>query len=137
MATEPSIEEIVERAKRVQEDRIMAIRAVAETRQKLADVRTETARELAEVQVRIAERVAEAERADIRAYNASLSAGWSPEELHKIGFNEPEKKARARRRTARNAPPRSRDADHAPQVQDEGAPGPENDAAEGDENHQG
>ncbi len=128
MSTEKSIEEIVERAKRVQEDRIVAIRAVAETRQKLTDVRTETDQELAEVQGRITARITEAEREDLRAYSASLAAGWSVEELRKIGFTEPAKKARARRRTARKAAPRT--------VPGVGTPMPEVTASEGDVNHQ-
>jgi hypothetical protein len=64
-------------------------------------VRDETDRELAELQARIANRVGAAEREDIRAYNAAISAGWSADELRKIGFLEPDKKARVRRRSAR------------------------------------
>lgn len=77
------------------------MRAVAEARQRLVDVQEETARELADLQARIAERVADAERDDVRAYNAAQSAGWSADELRKIGLPEPEKKARVRRRAAR------------------------------------
>ncbi|MFH5824351.1 hypothetical protein [Georgenia sp. AZ-5] len=47
-------------------------------------------------------RIRDAERGDVRAYNAALTAGWSATELRKIEFPEPEKKkraARARRRT--------------------------------------
>ena len=100
MATHLSPEEAIERARRLQDDRLNAVREVAETRQTLVDVRTETARELADVQARIAERVSDAERDDVRAYNAALAAGWSADELRKIGFTEPDKKARARRRQA-------------------------------------
>ncbi|MFC0456221.1 hypothetical protein ACFFGR_06595 [Arthrobacter liuii] len=107
MAKELSIEEAVERARRAQEDRITAIRAVAQARQKLADVREATAHELAELQAKIAGRVGEAEREDVRAYNAAVTAGWSPDELRKIGFSEPDKKARARRRAARKTTPTS------------------------------
>lgn len=126
MANEPSIEEAVERARRAQEDRITAIRTVAEKRQGLADVREETARELAELQARIAQRVRDAEHEDVRAYNAALTAGWTAAELKKIGFAEPEKKQRTRRRTTRRAStsPEGKDAsppspepatDHAPE----------------------
>jgi len=100
-AKELSIEEVVERTRRAQEDRLNAIRTLAEARQGVTDVRQETDRELAELQARIAQRVGDAEREDVKAYNAALSAGCSPEELHKIGFTEPDKKARARRRAAR------------------------------------
>lgn len=77
-----------------------AIRAVAETRQSLTDIREETDRELVEFQRRIAERVANAEREDGRAFNAALSAGWTADELRKIGFPEPDMKVRTRRRAA-------------------------------------
>lgn len=100
MSKEPSIEEAIERAKRAQEDRINAIRGVGEARQNLADVREVTERELAELQAKITERVREAERADVKAYNAALSAGWSVDELRKIGYAEPEKKKRTRRRSS-------------------------------------
>lgn len=104
MATQLTPEEAIERARRLQEDRLNAVRAVAEARQRLVDVQDETARELADLQARIAERIADAERDDVRAYNAAQSAGWSAEELRKIGLPEPEKKARVKRRAARKPP---------------------------------
>ena len=94
MATQLTPEEAIERARRLQEDRINAVRTVAEARQRLVDVQEETARELADLQARIAERIADAERDDLRAYSAAQSAGWSVEELRKIGLSEPAKKAR-------------------------------------------
>ena len=96
-----NVEEVVERARRVQEDRITAIRALAQARQSVADVREDTARELADLQASVAQRVGDAEREDVKAYNAALSAGWSSDELRKIGFAEPDKKVRAKRRAAR------------------------------------
>lgn len=107
MAKEPSIEEAVERARRAQEDRISAIRLVGEARQNIADVREETARELAELQAQIANRIADAEREDVKAFNAAMTAGWSVEELRKIGYAEPDKKVRARRRSTRKIGPKS------------------------------
>lgn len=80
-----------------------AIRAVAEARQGVADVREETERELAEFQRGMAERVASAEREDVKAFNAALAAGWTVDELRKIGFGEPVKKARTRRRASAQA----------------------------------
>ena len=82
-----------------------AIRAVAEARQSITDVREETDRELAEFQRRITERIAAAEREDLRAFNAALSAGWTVDELRKIGFPEPDKKVRTRRRAAKRDVP--------------------------------
>lgn len=108
MATQLTPEEAIERARRLQEDRINAVRTVAEARQRLVDVQEETARELADLQARIAERIADAERDDLRAYSAAQSAGWSVEELRKIGLSEPDKKARVKRRAARKpAAPKS------------------------------
>lgn len=101
MATQLTPEEAIERARRLQEDRLTAVQTVAEARQAVTDVREETARELAELQARIADRVSAAERDDVRAWNAALSAGWSADELRKIGFAEPDKKARTRRRSTR------------------------------------
>ena len=104
MAKEPTADEAIARAKALQDSRLDAIRAVVQARQSLADVREATARELAELQARIAQRVGDAEREDVRAYNAALSAGWTSEELRRIGFGEPEKKARVRKRAARRQP---------------------------------
>lgn len=101
MATQLTPGEAIERARRLQEERLTAVQAVAETRQAVTDVREETARELANLQARIADRVSAAERDDVRAWNAALSAGWSADELRKIGFSEPDKKVRARRRSTR------------------------------------
>lgn len=101
MATQLTPEEAVERAQRLQNDRLNAVRGVAEARQQLVDVQEETARELADLQARVAQRIADAEREDVRAYNAAISAGWSADELRKIGLPEPDKKARTRRRAAR------------------------------------
>lgn len=98
MATQLSPDEAIERARRLQDDRLNAVRVVAEARQNLADVRADADRELSELQARIAERIGNAERDDVRAYNAATAAGWSADELRKIGFTEPDKKARTRRR---------------------------------------
>lgn len=106
MARVPTPEEAVERARQAQDKRLKAIQILAEARQHIVDVREETERERAELEARIAGRINDAERDDVRAYNAALAAGWSTTELRKIGFPEPEKKkraARARRRTATTA----------------------------------
>lgn len=101
MPTQLTPDEAIERARRLHDDRLTAVRSVPEARQSLNDVRDETAHELADLQARIAERIAAAEREDVRAYSAALSAGWSADELRKIGFSEPDKKARTRRRSTR------------------------------------
>lgn len=104
MARELSVEEAVQRAQQLQEDRIGAIRGLAEARQNLADTRDEAARRLAEVQRETAELIASAEREDVKRYSAAQSAGWSTDELRKVGYPEPEKKARVRKRQARKSP---------------------------------
>ena len=111
MATALTPEEAIERARRLQDERLNAVRGVAEARQGLVDVCERTDRELAELQARIAEQIADAERQDVRAYNAAISAGWTADELRKIGFSEPDKKARTRRRATRK--PASRPAPDA------------------------
>ncbi|MBF4636202.1 hypothetical protein ITJ38_17465 [Agreia pratensis] len=101
MAKELSVEEAVQRAQQLQEDRIGAIRGLAQGRQSLADTRDEAGRKLAEVERETAELVAAAEREDSRLYAAALAAGWSAEELRKVGYQEPDKKARVRKRQTR------------------------------------
>ena len=129
MATTPTPEEAIDRAKRVLDDRIDTIRHAVEARQHVADVREETDRERAELEARIAQRVGDAERADVKAYNAAVSAGWSADELRKIGLPEPDKKARTRRRAARK-PAASRPAPPAPEPT---APSDDRSAVEGDQ----
>jgi hypothetical protein len=107
MATQLTPEQAVERARRLQEDRLIAVQKVAEARHHLTEVQEAGAREIADLQARVAERTKAAERDDVRAYNAALSAGWSEEELRKIGLAEPEKKARAKRRAPRRSTPTS------------------------------
>lgn len=103
MSAEIKIEDVMERARLAQDHRMSAIRAVAEARQGLLDVQAQTDQELNELRAKINQRVATAEREDVRAYNASLHAGWTAEELKKIGFTEPVKKTRARRRSPRKS----------------------------------
>lgn len=98
MATTPTPEEAVERARRTQDARIEAVRALAQSRQELADARAKSDQERAALESQIKERMREFEALDVKAYSAATSAGWTPEELRKIGFTEPEKKRRVRRR---------------------------------------
>lgn len=107
MAKTPTPEEAIERAQRAQNERMESIRVLAVARQNVDDVRESTERERAELEARITEQLAAAEREDVKAYAAATGAGWSADELRKIGFTEPDKKARARRRSARRAATRS------------------------------
>jgi hypothetical protein len=99
MARGPSTEEAVQRAQRAQEARIDAVRVLAEARQSTFDANEQAARKLAEVKRETDAQIADAERADVRAYNAAVASGWSVDELRKIGFDEPEKKKRVARRS--------------------------------------
>jgi hypothetical protein len=101
MAKELSVEEAIERAQRIQEERIGTIRGLAEARQNLADVRESAARRLAEVERETADLIAAAEREDVKQYGAAQAAGWSTEELRKVGYAEPDKKVRVRKRQTR------------------------------------
>ena len=111
MARELSVEEAVQRAQQLQEDRIGAIRGLAEARQNLADARDDAARRLAEVQRETAELIAAAEREDVKRYAAAQSSGWSADELRKVGYPEPDKKTRVRKRQARKSPAASPSTD--------------------------
>jgi hypothetical protein len=84
MATTPTPEEAIDRAKRVLDDRIDTIRQAVEARQHVTDVREETDRERAELEAQITQRIGDAERADVKAYNAAVKAGWAIDELRKI-----------------------------------------------------
>lgn len=103
MPAELTVEQAVERATRVQQARIESIRALAAGRQSLADVKADAARKVAELERENAERISAAERDDVRLYNAATKAGWSTDELRKIGFDEPEKQRRVARRRQRGA----------------------------------
>lgn len=103
MTTTPTPEEAVERARRAQEQRIETVRVLAQTRQELTNERESADRERAELEARLKDRMREYEAADVKAFSSARAAGWTPEELRKIGFPEPEKKRRVRRRsTARS-----------------------------------
>lgn len=89
MANTPNVDEAVELARQAQEDRIEAVKKLAESRQTVEDAK---------------EALAEAEAEDLKAWNHAVGLGWPEAELKKIGFKEPEKK----RRTKRQAPARGR-----------------------------
>ena len=102
MAKELTVDEAVERALRAQEARIESIRELARGRQALADVRTDAARRVADLERENAERIGAAEREDVRLFGAATKAGWSADELRKIGFDEPDKQRRVARRRQRD-----------------------------------
>ncbi|MEX0153811.1 hypothetical protein [Microbacterium sp. LMI1-1-1.1] len=103
MAKELSPQEAMERAQRALDDRLTSVRELAESRQKLANVREASAARIAEVEREEREKVAAAERDDARAYSSTIDAGWTPAELRKIGFTEAGKKRAPRQRAARKS----------------------------------
>lgn len=122
MANTPTVDEAVERARRAQDDRIEAVRVLAAARQALVDERAAAAERLAQVERDNAEKVGEAEREDVRTYQAAVKAGWTREQLRKIGFDEPAKVRRTRRKRA------GATASTTPAVSD-GEPAPAGDGA--------
>ena len=102
MPTELTVDEAVERATRAQEARIESIRDLAKGRQSLADVKADAAQRVADLERENAERISAAEREDIRLYSAATRAGWSADELRKIGFDAPVKRRRVARRKQAN-----------------------------------
>lgn len=83
MAKTLTPEEAIDRARKANEDRIEAIRHLAVARQRVADAQAE---------------LAAAEKEDLRLYQAAVSRGWTTDELKRIGYEEPAKKQRARKR---------------------------------------
>ncbi|WP_144797919.1 hypothetical protein [Microbacterium paludicola] len=119
MARTLSVEEAEARANQLQQERLNAIRGLAEARQNVVDAREDADRRRVELERELAAQINDAERADVQRYNAALSAGWTEVELRKIGFDEPEKKQRTRKRRApqtlgsRNAEAKKKqDAEH-------------------------
>jgi hypothetical protein len=88
MTTSPSPDAAAEAAQRLLNDRVDAVRALAKSRQARNDVRAQ---------------LDEAERADAAAYAAAQRAGWTAEELRKVGFDEASRKPVGRPRRAPRA----------------------------------
>lgn len=98
----PSVDEAVQRARQAQDSRIESIRALAEARQHVQDVRTDTEARVAAIQAEAQQQRSAADSADSAAFTAAVSAGWSIEELRKIGYTNP--KGKPRKRAARKSP---------------------------------
>ncbi len=86
MTTNLSPDAAAEAAQRLLNDRVDAVRTLAKARQQRIDARAQ---------------LDEAERADAIAYAAAQRAGWSTDELRKVGFEEPGRKAPGRPRRVR------------------------------------
>jgi len=102
MAKNPTAEEAIERARALQDSKIEAVRVLAESNQNVTDAR---------------ERAAEAEREYARVFGAALTAGWTLEELRKIGFiSSTNAKPRSGKRGSRVSPT------NAPTIVEHGSP---------------
>ncbi len=88
MTTTLSPEAAAEAAQRLLNERVDAIRSLAKARQERNDARAQ---------------LDDAERADAAAYTAAQRAGWSAEDLRKVGFDEPERKLPGRPRRSRGS----------------------------------
>lgn len=84
------------KARELLDSRISSVRALVTARQAVHDLR---------------EQLAAAETGDVKAYRAALSDGWTPDELRKLGLDEPAKKQRVSRRgaTRRSTAPKATD----------------------------
>lgn len=87
MASDLSTQRVEDAARALLDQRIQAVRDLAATRQSVIDKRAE---------------LQEAERADAAAYAAAQRAGWTTDELRKVGLEEPSRKAPGRPRRSRS-----------------------------------
>lgn len=101
MTKELNVNEVVERARRAQENRLAVIQGLAEAQQNVANVRADAADRIAKIEAEANALVADAERHHASEYQGAQRVGWSPDELKSLGFNEPDKNARTRKRAAR------------------------------------
>lgn len=109
MANIPTPEQAVELAQRAQEDRIAAVRELAYTRNALETTKKSeaAARDALEQEYKQRRKALEDElknqakstkQADVKAYRAALRAGWSEDELKRIGFPKPNAQRNKKRR---------------------------------------
>lgn len=126
MAKHPSVDEAVERAKRAQDNRIDAVRTLAQAREALTATHEQGEREIAALRATLAEQDAAARQVDRQAYSRALAAGWTTAELVRIGFTAspkppPAKPARTRVRGAGKAPSSTADQPNATNAADQTA----------------
>lgn len=83
MARELDVEAAETKARELLDARISSVRGLVLAAQAEAEVRAQ---------------MQSAEREHAKAYAAAISDGWTPDELRKLGLQDPERKARAPRR---------------------------------------
>ncbi|KLI90703.1 hypothetical protein AA310_00105 [Arthrobacter sp. YC-RL1] len=101
MTKELNVNEVVERARRAQESRLAVIKGLAEAQQNVANVRADAAERIAKIEQETNALIAAAEREHVSEFQGAQRAGWSTDELKGLGFTEPDKSARTRKRAAR------------------------------------
>lgn len=101
--SEPTVEEALARARQAQEDRIDAIRSLANSRKALAYARDDAEARLAVLKSDLDATIKAAEKDDRRSYQAAVRAGWSDAELKKIGYHAPDRNQQPRKRRAKTA----------------------------------
>ena len=101
MNKELNVEDALARAHQLEGNRMDSIKALADTRASVDLAHTNRAERITELKCETAEAITEADRADQRAYRAALRAGWSADELKKIGFEKVGKKGTQRKRAQR------------------------------------
>ena len=111
MTKELNVNEIVERARQAQENRLAVIQGLAEAQQNVTDVRAEAAAKIAKAEQEANALIADAERQHVTEFAGAQRAGWSADELKSLGFTEPDKKVRTRKRAARKPVSKAVDAD--------------------------
>ncbi len=98
----------------------MNTQAVEEAARAVLDGRVDAVRDLAKARQTKIEKLAEAEaaeREDAAAWNAAIRDGWSEQDLRKVGFDPPTRKAPGRPRTRTR-----RTNTSAPASQSDGSP---------------
>ncbi|WP_380163360.1 hypothetical protein [Jannaschia sp. R86511] len=86
MTTSLDTDRIAAAARALLDDKVTAVRTLAEARQKREDARSA---------------LSDAERGDTTAYTAALKAGWTTDELKRVGLDAPSKRAPGRPRSNR------------------------------------
>ena len=89
MTTAPTADGVEAAARALLDDRMTAVRALADTRAGLTRAR---------------EAVVDAERADAAAYAAAQRAGWTDTELKRLGLEAPARRSPGRPRSPRPTP---------------------------------
>lgn len=118
MTKELNVNEIVERARQAQENRLAVIKGLAEAQQNVTDVRAQAAARIATVEQEANAQIADAERLHVTEFAGAERAGWSADELKSLGFTEPDKKVRTRKRAARKPVSKATDSSAAPAPQE-------------------